>query len=83
MPTIGETVTVYFPPTRKEHEAFMRGTVQQKITDNDQCWCPLYVVIGEGWKWRKDDPWGPYDGIPEVIAQQIPGRLELEFVERG
>lgn len=74
---IGQSVTLYNPGERGEHESWTRGVVAQTIMHGGQL---VHVVRVNGFKWDEADTWGDYDGVPEVIAIQAP-EDELDSVD--
>jgi hypothetical protein len=78
---IGDTVTLYDPGSRNEHESWIRGTIREIIAPLQTGSHPLYIVTINAFKWRKDAPWGEYDGIPEVLARETDMPYELEWFD--
>ncbi len=81
MLTIGDTVTMYDPGSKREHESWTRGKIRETLARHRTLKAAVHVVTIDGLKWDKDAPWGPYDGVPEVIARENNGSSELEFID--
>jgi hypothetical protein len=82
MLAIGDTVTFYDPGTNREHESWQRGTIRETIARNPTGRQAVHVVRINAHKWDRDAPWGPYDGVPEVIGRETDGNSELVWIDQ-
>lgn len=76
----GDTVTMYSPGWKREHESWTRGVIRETLPDK-LMGVPVHVVTINGFKWDREAAFGPYDGVPEVIACEAgclpPGELQF------
>ena len=79
----GDTVVIYEPHNRDTHESenWARGVIKETIAAHPSGSHALHVVRINAFKWAEADPWGPYDGVPEVLARETRGIDELTQVD--
>ena len=77
--TIGDTVTTYDPGSKREHESWTRGVIRETLPKL-YFGHPVHIVTINGFKWDRDAPWGPSDGVPEMLVYEKHG-LEPGEVE--
>ena len=84
---IGTTVTLHEPGSATEHESWERGTISATLSTAVDGSTALHLVSINAHKWKLNAPWGPYDGVPEVLARErkgdtlVPIYDELEFID--
>jgi hypothetical protein len=76
----GDVVTFHNPGNKREHESWQCGVIVKTIARYVGIGKALHVVRLDAHKWDAEAPWGPYDGVPEVIGREVNGRTELEWV---
>ena len=82
--TQGDTVTMYDPGSKRDHESWTRGVIRETLPDKLMgVGRAVHVIAINGFKWDRGAAWGPYDGVPEVIACEAGGLApgELQFLE--
>lgn len=81
----GTLVTIRCPADEHELEdTWLQGYITNSTTslvaaDNAYMWHVVKIIA---FKWAARDAWGPYDGIPEVLARETEGKPDLEWVDR-
>ena len=77
----GDMVTLYDPGSADEHESWMRGRIRATLSSCRLQPTAVHILSINGFKWDRDAPWGPYDGVPECIARETDGSSELEWID--
>jgi hypothetical protein len=79
---IGQIVTVRCPPCQGDPtETWLRGIVRRTLARNEESGHAVHVIEVQQFKWAAADAWGYYDGVPEVLAREIPQKFELEWLD--
>jgi hypothetical protein len=79
--TLGDEVVIHDPGDCREHESWTRGTIVETVAGTGSyALHARHVVKVTGFKWDTDAPWGPYDGVPEVLVRETKGRPGVEWV---
>lgn len=79
---IGQVVTVRCPALPNESEdTWLRGVVRRTLARNERTGHAVHVVEVEQFKWAAVDAWGEYDGVPEILAREVPRTAVLEWVD--
>ena len=79
----GDTVVVRCPAEGSEPETWLRGKIQRTVAREPGGAHAVHVVRVRNFKWDKSDPWGPYTGVPEVLARETRGRDVLVWIDGG
>ena len=80
---IGDIVTFHDLGSREEHESWARGIIRETIARSRDGRHAVHIVAINAFKWDFDAPWGPYDGVPEVLGRETDGISELEWIDSG
>ena len=79
---IGQDVTVRCPADGSEPETWMRGWVSHTLARSAAVdGFAVHVIDVRLFKWNWTDAWRLYDGVPHVIAREMPGTSVLEWID--
>ena len=73
--------TDYSGPVLPEPATWLRGTITKTLEAHPSGCHAVHVVRVDAFKWQQKDPWGIYDGVPDVMAREMRGGDELEFID--
>ncbi|MBF6570509.1 MAG: hypothetical protein IVW54_16705 [Candidatus Binataceae bacterium] len=78
----GTTVTIRCPWDGRDGDSdtWMQGEIVKTIAASTTGHY-VHVVRVKLFKWAEAEAWGPYDGVPEVIAREAPNQGILAWVD--
>lgn len=70
----GATVTINCPWDGRDGDGdtWLRGTIEETVAACAATGFAVHVVRVTAFKWARADTWGPYDGVPCVLAREGP-----------
>lgn len=79
----GETVTVRCPwdGIDGDGDTWLQGQITKTVAWSPATGYALHAVRVTAFKWAERDPWGKYDGVPQVLAREAPGDAVLVWVD--
>lgn len=77
----GDVVTVRCLAYGGDPETWLEGRIVDTLTRSRNHSHALHVVRALRFKWEHDDPWGPYTGVPKMLARETSGVEELEWLD--